>query len=66
MSEKTLFILNADLVVADFTDLNPNALYELGIRHSTLKPVIHIAKAGTALPFDTERVNDFETVGISI
>src|ERR1051325_2567043 len=46
-------ILHAELVVADLTDLNPNAFYELGIRHSTLKPTIHIAKAGTALPFDT-------------
>ena len=45
-------IINADLVVADLTDLNPNAFYELGIRHSTEKPTIHIAKSGTALPFD--------------
>jgi hypothetical protein len=46
-------LINADLVVADLTDLNPNALYELGIRHSTLKPTIHVARAGTKLPFDT-------------
>jgi hypothetical protein len=46
-------IIHADLVVADLTDLNPNAFYELGIRHSTEKPVIHIAKDGTQLPFDT-------------
>jgi hypothetical protein len=45
-------IINADLVVADLTGLNPNAFYELGIRHSAEKPVIHIAKAGTVLPFD--------------
>jgi hypothetical protein len=45
-------IINADLVVADLTDLNPNAFYELGIRHSTEKPTIHIARQGTALPFD--------------
>ncbi len=45
-------ILNADLVVADLTDLNPNVFYELGIRHSTQKPTIHIAKEGTILPFD--------------
>ena len=43
-------IINAELVVADLTDLNPNAFYELGIRHSTERPTIHIAKAGTALP----------------
>jgi hypothetical protein len=46
-------IIHAELVVADLTDLNPNALYELGIRHSTLKPSIHVARAGTILPFDT-------------
>jgi hypothetical protein len=45
-------ILRADLVVADLTDLNPNAFYELGIRHATEKPTIHVAKAGTPLPFD--------------
>jgi hypothetical protein len=45
-------IINAELVIADLTDLNPNVFYELGIRHSTLKPAIHIAKLGTLLPFD--------------
>ena len=46
-------IINAALVVADLTDLNPNAFYELGIRHSTEKPTIHVARMGTVLPFDT-------------
>lgn len=45
-------IIQAPLVVADLTDLNPNAFYELGIRHSTELPTIHVAKAGTLLPFD--------------
>lgn len=45
-------VIHADLVVADLTDLNPNAFYELGIRHSAQKPTIHIAKVGTKLPFD--------------
>ena len=45
-------IIRADLVVADLTDLNPNAFYELGIRHSRVKPVIHVARSGTVLPFD--------------
>jgi hypothetical protein len=45
-------IIKSPLVVADLTDLNPNAFYELGIRHSTELPTIHIAKAGTPLPFD--------------
>ena len=45
-------IINASLVVADLTDLNPNAFYELGIRHSTERPTIHIARSNTPLPFD--------------
>jgi hypothetical protein len=45
-------IYDADLVVADLSELNPNAFYELGIRHAAAKPVIHIAAIGTKLPFD--------------
>jgi ribosomal protein L7/L12 len=45
-------IIKAPLVVADLTDLNPNAFYELGIRHSIELPTIHVARLGTALPFD--------------
>jgi hypothetical protein len=45
-------ITHAELVVAGLTDLNPNALYELGIRHSTEKPTIHVARSATQLPFD--------------
>lgn len=45
-------LINAELVVADLTGLNPNAFYELGIRHREVKPTIYIAKIGTELPFD--------------
>jgi len=48
-----LDLLNSDLVIADLSELNPNVFYELGIRHSIAKPVIHIAKSSTQLPFDT-------------
>lgn len=43
---------DADIVVADLSELNPNAFYELGIRHATEKPTIHMATVGTKLPFD--------------
>lgn len=45
-------ILNSDLAIADLSFLNPNAFWELGLRHSAMKPVIHIAADGTKLPFD--------------
>ena len=45
-------VYDADLVVADLTDLNPNVFYELAVRHAFHKPVITIAQAGTKIPFD--------------
>lgn len=46
-------LMNADLVIADITTLNPNALYELGIRHA-LKPysTIIMANEYCKIPFD--------------
>lgn len=45
-------IQQADLVVCDLTDLNPNVMYELGFAHSIAKRVIQIADVETKLPFD--------------
>lgn len=45
-------LFGCDIVIADLTELNPNALYELGIRHAAAKPTIHMAANGTKLPFD--------------
>jgi hypothetical protein len=46
-------LLNADVVVADLSTSNPNAIYELGVRHA-LKPstTIVIAEKEFAFPFD--------------
>lgn len=47
-------VLEAPLVVADLTDFNPNAFYELGIRHASRLPTIHIIAQAVRLPFDNQ------------
>ncbi len=46
-------LLNADVVVADLSTANPNALYELGVRHA-LRPfaTIVLAESPLTYPFD--------------
>ncbi|WP_260462197.1 hypothetical protein [Streptomyces sp. TRM72054] len=44
-------VVESDLVVADVSGGNPNVMYELGLRHITGKPTIHIGESGQ-LPFD--------------
>lgn len=44
--------LKARMCVADLTGGNPNVYYELSVRHGAQLPVVLIAEADTALPFD--------------
>lgn len=55
------FLLCSDLVIADITTLNPNALYELGVRYA-LKPysTIIIGSKDTKIPFDLSHLRIFQ------
>jgi hypothetical protein len=49
-------LLNADLVIADLTDHNPNVLFELGIRIAKELPVALIKAEGTGQIFDVDNM----------
>lgn len=43
---------NADLVIADLTERNPNVMYEVGVRHALGHPIVRISQDIRGLPFD--------------
>tara|TARA_R100001143_G_C3360441_1_gene135115 strand:- start:3496 stop:4584 length:1089 start_codon:yes stop_codon:yes gene_type:complete len=49
-------LINADLVICDLTDHNPNVLFELGIRISTELPVALIKSKNTSPIFDVDHL----------
>ncbi|MDN5107217.1 TRAFs-binding domain-containing protein [Aliarcobacter butzleri] len=54
-------LIHADLVIADITTYNPNAIYELGIRHA-VKPqtTIIIKEEDGKIPFDLDHSRIFK------
>lgn len=50
---------NDELAIADLTGLNPNVFYEAGYRKAKGLPLIHIAREGTALPFDIKTIRTY-------
>ena len=56
-------LLNAELVIADLTDHNPNVFYELAIRDAVRKPIVQLIQAGQKIPFD---VSPMRTLKINI
>lgn len=49
-------LLDADLVIADLSDHNPNVLFELGLRMAHDKPIAIIRAKGTAPIFDVDHL----------
>jgi hypothetical protein len=49
-------LLDADLVIADLTEHNPNVLFELGLRMAFEKPIALIRSKGTAKIFDVDNM----------
>ena len=49
-------LLEADLVIADLTDHNPNVLFELGVRIAEDKPVVLVKASGTGRIFDVDNM----------
>ena len=50
----------ADLVIADITEHNPNVFYEIGYRTRTKRPIIHLKAKSERLPFDINTIRTFE------
>lgn len=48
-----------DLVIADLTENNPNAFYEMGYRAALGKPTIHLMSKNASIPFDVSTIRTY-------
>lgn len=49
------YLVSSKICVADLSYGNPNAFYELGIRHMIKKPTIQVIRKGDKIPFDVSQ-----------
>jgi len=56
LNDITESIRNADIIIADLTNTNPNVFYELGIAHENKKYVIQISQNEKDIPFDLRHI----------
>ena len=54
------YLNKADLVIADLTDHNPNAFYELGYRFALGKPLIQLKHKDDSIPFDVSTIRTLD------
>lgn len=53
-------LATCDLVIADLTEHNPNAFYEIGYRSALGKPIIHLKDKNDSIPFDVASLRTFD------
>ena len=53
-------LLKDELVIADMTEHNPNAFYEMGYRACTGKPMINLREKSETIPFDISNIRAFD------
>src|SRR5690242_12031880 len=49
-------IRNADLILCEMSDRNPNVFYELGMSHAIGKPVVLVVRKEESIPFDVSHI----------
>ena len=49
-------ILDADLILCEMSDRNPNVFYELGLAHAIGKPAILVSRKEDDIPFDLRHI----------
>lgn len=53
-------ILKSKLAIVDLSLHNPNAFYELAIRHATRLPIVQIIRKNDRIPFDVDQIRTIE------